>query len=189
MLATIGEAPVNALDVATTSDAINALSRLQDTSRQVQGQSYWSFNTDVDVTVDPDSGGNIVIPPNVLRTEIDRTKNGWNADYVVRSGKIYDRKQKTFNIGTQFYFCKMSYLQPFEELPQTARWYITIKSARVFAAQVTNDQIITGFTQQDEMEAKRDFLEDQFRQKRPNLLRSPSVRGVVYSRRAYNPWF
>src|SRR5262249_14244417 len=133
ILATIGESPVNSLDKATTSDAINALNRLRDSSRETQADAYWTFDTDKDVTLDLQGVGLLTLPPNTLKAEVDLSKTSTNIDPVFRGLQVYDRKNKTFAFSAPLVLSRISYLLPFDELPPTAQWYITIKAARVFS--------------------------------------------------------
>lgn len=153
MLSTIGEAPINSLDAATgVVDAVTARSILAEVSVQVQEEG-WHFNTDYEFVLTPDNSGFIYVPAGCIEadtSEYDRT----GLDVAIRGNRLYDRKNKTY-VFQQPIKADLTLLLEFNELPQAARHYITIRAARVFQQRVVGSQTLGAFTEADEARALR----------------------------------
>lgn len=153
MLGTIGEAPINSLDAATgVVDAVTARSILAEVSVQVQEEG-WHFNTDYEFTLTPDvTNGYIYVPGNAI--EVDTSPYSRDYDVAIRGNKLYDRGNKTYVFDAPIK-ADMTLLLEFEELPQAARHYITVRAARIFQNRVVGSQTLQAFTAQDEAFAIR----------------------------------
>lgn len=154
MLGTIGEAPINSLEAATgVVDAVTARSILNEVSVQVQEEG-WHFNTEYEFVLSPElSTKEIFVPPNVI--EVDASKYDRNdIDVAIRGNRLYDRKNKTFQFQ-QDIKADLTVLLEFNELPQAARHYITIRSARVFQQRVVGSDTLGSFTEADEARSLR----------------------------------
>ena len=152
MLGTIGEAPINSLAAATgVVDAVTARSILAEVSVQVLEEG-WHFNTDYEVELVPASGGFIYVPGNAL--EVDTSEYSKDLDVAIRGNRLYDRTNRTYTF-TQSIKCDITTLLEFEELPQAARHYITVRAARIFQNRVVGSQTLQAFTAQDEAFALR----------------------------------
>ena len=93
VLQMLGEAPVNSLS-GQFGLAKQAQDSLTDVSRRVQAEG-WSFNTDYQVTIKPDSNKNLLVGSNVSRVVVDILAYP-DYDIVERKGKLYDRLNQTF---------------------------------------------------------------------------------------------
>lgn len=154
MLGTIGEAPINSLEAATgVVDAVTARSILNEVSVQVQEEG-WHFNTEYEFVLTPElSTKEIFIAPNVI--EADASKYDRNdIDVAIRGNRLYDRKNKTFQFQQEIK-ADLTVLLEFNELPQAARHYITIRAARVFQQRVVGSTTLGSFTEADEARALR----------------------------------
>jgi hypothetical protein len=150
MLSTIGEAPVNTLSSGLV-DAETAETILNEVSRSIQAQG-WNFNTEPDYKIIADSDGNVVLPSNVLRADaVDKFRSSEN-EYIQRGNKIYDKRQHTFNIGKDLEL-NLVVLLDFTDLPEVARRYITVKSARIFQERVVGSDRLSAMNRNDEQEA------------------------------------
>tara|TARA_B110000285_G_scaffold60646_1_gene69636 strand:- start:1188 stop:1829 length:642 start_codon:yes stop_codon:yes gene_type:complete len=164
MLTTIGEQPIaNLNDKAGLQDASIAQDILHNTSRQVQSRG-WIFNTDLQKILSPDSttagGGKIKVDSNVLRIDTTSKVRSNKTDIVERAGYLYDREKNT-NLFTDPVTVDYVTFLPFESIPESARRYIAVKSARVFHDRVVGSGELHAFFQQDEMQAWSDLLEYQ----------------------------
>lgn len=153
MLGTIGESPINSLDAATgVVDAVTARSILSEVSVQVQEEG-WHFNTEYEYVLTPDADSKeIYVASNVI--EVDVSPHTTDDDVAIRGNRLYDRKNKTF-FFTKNIKADLTILLEFNELPQAARHYITIRSARVFQQRVVGSQLLGAYTDQDEARALR----------------------------------
>lgn len=151
ILAVIGESPISSLqEGAAVADAVTARSTLSEVCRAVQSRG-WHFNTDKDVTLTPAAYTNeIIVPLNCLR--VDTTEEYKDNDVAHRGTKLYDRRKQTYQFTTSVKV-DMVVLLPFEELPETARHYITIKAARVFQSRTVGSDALFQFTAVDERDA------------------------------------
>jgi hypothetical protein len=164
MLTTIGEQPIaNLNDKAGLQDASIAQDILHNTSRQVQSRG-WIFNTDLQKVLSPDStsatGGKIKIDSNVLRIDTTAKVRSNKTDIVERAGFLYDREKNT-NLFTDTVTVDYVTFLPFNSIPESARRYIAVKSARIFHDRVVGSGELHAFFQQDELQAWSDLLEYQ----------------------------
>ena len=98
MLASIGESPLNSITGTIPKDANKAVIALDTTLREVLNNG-WSFNSDTDYELTPESGsGYILIPSGALWVDPQVQSN----DYVMRYNPtedditLYDRDDHTF---------------------------------------------------------------------------------------------
>ena len=149
MLSTIGEAPVNTVEDNGIVDAVIARQILRSTSREVQSRG-WHFNTEKGFLLTPDSEGYIPVPPTFLR--IDTVDGFQNIDVVLRGNRLYDRRNHTFKFDKAIRVDAVILL-PFDELPEVAREYITIRAARIFQERVVGSDLLSSFSKNDEVRA------------------------------------
>ncbi len=154
MLGTIGESPINSLDAATgVVDAVTARAILSEVSVQVQEEG-WHFNTEYEFILTPSlDTKEIYVPANTIEvdaSEYDRN----NIDVAIRGNRLYDRKNKTFQFQ-QDIKADLTILLEFNELPQAARHYITVRAARVFQQRVIGSDTLGSFSEKDEARALR----------------------------------
>lgn len=155
ILSVIGESPISSLsDISSVADAVTAQSILSEVSRQVQTKG-WHFNTEKDFELSPDTfAKEIVVPSNALR--VDSMGDDREMDVVQRGNKLYDRVKHTFQFDKSIK-CDLVVLLPFDQLPQAARHYITIKAARIFQSRTVGSEALYQFTSVDERDALLDL--------------------------------
>lgn len=151
MLMSIGESPVNTLDNPGVVDAVLAKSTLDEVNREVQSRG-WHFNTERNYKLVPEafSPFNIYVPNGTLYLDaVDP-----NIDVVTRGNpaRLYDKRNHTYEWASPV-FVDMVVLLEFENLPQTARSYITIRAARLFQTRVVGSETLHGFHEQSEFQA------------------------------------
>jgi Tail tubular protein len=154
MLSVIGEAPVNTLEGAATVDVIQAKAVLQQVSREVQSVG-WHFNTERDYPFLPDVNGEVVLAANMVLVDADTEPD---VDIAQRGNKLYDRKNHTFQFKTGIK-AEVIYLLAFEDLPQVARQFITIRASRIFQDRMVGSETLHGYTEMDEKKALADLKE------------------------------
>lgn len=160
MLTSIGEQPIqNVDDLAGLSDASIAKDILDNVSRAVQSRG-WIFNTDLDVTMRPDDDGYIKIPDSILRIDTTTRLRDADNDIIERGRMLYDRQKNvnTFEAGSKVKVNTIRELE-FHDLPEPAKRYITIRSARIFHDRVVGANELHKFYQEDEMQAWSVLLE------------------------------
>jgi hypothetical protein len=149
MLTAIGEIPVSSITSATTNDVSIAISILESTSREVQSRG-WFYNTDLNYTLVPNNNNQIELPANTLRVELEGSSRSKN--YVERNRKLYDRYNNTFTISDSVKVTIVFYLE-FEDIPEVARQYITIRAARIFQDRMLVSSELHKFHEIDELQA------------------------------------
>ena len=167
MLAAIGEAPVNSLTGTVPVDVRIAQSTLTEVNKQVQAEG-WSFNTELDVTLTRNASNNVVLGTDVLRVDA-QTYDHPSIDPIQRGLKLYDRKSNTF-IFDEDLKCTVVYFRSFDELPEQARSYMTIKAARIFVDRLVSDQSLRTYTQEDEIRARSVLMETDLSNADHNML-------------------
>jgi len=125
----IGEAPVNTLGSGLQEAEIAELI-LNNINREVQS-SGWTFNTDLRLTLSPNSDGHINLPSNCIKVDAISVLRDYTTDIVERNRRLYDRVTNSF-IFTTDVVVDMVTLLPFEGLPEVARRYITLRAGRKF---------------------------------------------------------
>lgn len=153
MLSTIGEAPVNSLSSGLV-DAETAETILNEVSRDVQSLG-WNFNTEPNYTVAADSDGNVVLPSEVVRADLANSVTKYRSsknEYVQRGNKMYDKVNHTYNIGEALKL-DVVVLLAFEQLPEVARRYITLKASRLFQERVVGSDTLSAMNRADEEQA------------------------------------
>lgn len=153
MLGVIGEAPINSLAaISSVIDAVTARAVLNEIAVTVQSEG-WQFNTEDNWTFLPDNTGTINIPSSIIEARSYTTE----FDLALRGTRLYDRKNHTYDFSA--YISKgialnCTVLMEFADLPQAARYYISIRAARVFQNRVVGSDTLKGFTKEDEMYAR-----------------------------------
>jgi hypothetical protein len=146
MLGTIGEQPVNSLDISTISEASIASSMLYEVSREVQAMG-WSFNEEFTYPLAL-SEGEIPLPTNCLKVVVEGEE-----DWIIRRGnRLYNRTDHTY-VFTDGVDATIVFFLPFTDLPQAFRTYITLRAARKFQMRVLGSESIKKFTEVDENQA------------------------------------
>ena len=155
MLSTIGESPINMVEDTGNVDVVIARQILQSVSREVQARG-WHFNTEKNYTITPDSEGYLVLPNTVLK--VDTVYPDSSKDVVVRGSKLYDREKHTY-VFTDAVKVDMTILLTFDELPEVARNYVTIRASRIFQERVVGSDTLHAFNSQDEARAMVSLME------------------------------
>lgn len=155
MLSVIGESPISSLAAGSAvADAVTAQQTLSEVNRAVQSKG-WHFNTEKEFTLTPEAfTGEVRVPSNTLR--VDTVTDDREIDVVLRGQRLYDRKNHTYSF-TKSLKVDLVVLLPFEEIPETARHYVTIKAARVFQSRTVGAETLFSFTQIDERDALISF--------------------------------
>jgi hypothetical protein len=150
ILSTIGESPLNTLSGSLPVDGTIAKNVLSEVSREVQSQG-WHFNTHYKVPLSRDTDNKIPLATNIVRVEIDPRKySKVSYDIVQRNNELYNLAKNEETFDTNFTDATVVYLLPFDEIPEQAKRYITIRSARIFHDRTLGANTIHKFSQEDE---------------------------------------
>ena len=153
ILSTIGEAPLNTLSGSLPVDGTVAKNVLSEVAREVQSQG-WHFNTHINVTLARNTDNKIPLATNVVRVEIDPRKySKGNYNIVQRDAFLYNLAKNEETFDTNFDNATVVYLLPFNEIPEQAKRYITIRSARIFHDRTLGANTLHKFSLEDETKA------------------------------------
>ncbi len=182
VLQMMGEAPVNSLN-GQYGLALQAQDSLNDVSLRLQSEG-WSFNTDREKLLQRDASTNqIAVGPNISRVVIDPYRYP-ALDIVQRGGRLYDRFNNTYVFDEDLYV-DLTIILEWEELPEHARQYITIKAGRQLQEAILGSVDLTKINLTAEMEAKALFLDEETVVSDHSMLRgNPNHSGVTM---AYMP--
>ena len=176
MLSLIGEQPVNTLE-GTYTEALLARTALHTKSREIQKIGL-QCNSEEEYTLNPTVDGYYMVPSDALR--INPSELG--LDVVWRGDKLYDRYEHTYTFTTSSMDVDVVFFLPFTSLPESARFYITIAAGRRFAEDVIGSSDIAAFTEDDEMKALTQLMQDEADMDDTTLLYNPDIYKVVNRR-------
>jgi len=153
MLSTIGESPVNSLSGVLPLDASTAVNILNEVNREVQSAG-WKFNTSWKVSLNRDVNNKLVVGADVLHIEFNHLRESKSSyDPVLRGNYLYNLAGETFTWTKDFEYVTVFYLLDFENIPEQARRYITIRASRIYHDRTLGSQSIHKFSIQDELGA------------------------------------
>tara|TARA_B100001094_G_C18119441_1_gene765994 strand:- start:500 stop:1090 length:591 start_codon:yes stop_codon:yes gene_type:complete len=155
MLGHIGEAPVNSLaDTASLPiSASTALNVLREIAKEVQTEE-WHFNTETDHEISADGNSKIPLPTTTLFVDaVDTSK-----DYVQRGLFLYNRKDRTFTFSGSVKV-DITYQLDWDDLPEPARRYITLRASRVFQGRIVGSRELEALILTDEVQARAKLQE------------------------------
>jgi hypothetical protein len=176
ILTSIGESPVSSLK-SGVADAEAAANTLLSISRRVQS-SGWSFNTEVNLKLQPTISGEVILPLNTM--SVDEVIGKGNS-LVNRGGKLYDREKHTFILEREV-TCNLTVLLTFDELPESIRSYITLKAARVFQDRTIGASDLHGYQREDEERAWHDFISVEIENSDFNVFNNSGIKANIVRR-------
>jgi hypothetical protein len=179
MLTTIGESPVNSIN-ASTADTRIAQLILQEVDRATQIKG-WNWNTEKGVVFTPNGSNEVVLASNVVRVDVD-TREYSSIDVVQRGTKLYDKKNRTFSFTAPFKG-EVVYLLPFGDIPEQARYYIVVRSARLFQQRMIGDATGSAFSAEEETTALMALQDSEDETANHNIFNQYDVAKVTAHRR------
>ena len=183
MLAAIGEAPINSLTGTLPVDARMAQTTLNEINKDVQSEG-WHFNTEIDVVLTRDPATEqVALASNVLRVDPNIYQHP-SIDAVQIGLKLYDRQNHKYEFDEDL-TCVVVYFRTFTEIPEPARRYVMIKSARIFVDRLVGDEGLRSYTQQDEIRARAILMETDYSNADHNILRGDPASTTVFN--TYSP--
>ena len=175
VLQMMGEAPVNGLD-GQFGLAQQAQTMLLDISRRLQAEG-WSFNTGYEVTLPRNGSNEIQVGASVSKVVVDPYLFT-NLDVVQRGDRLFDRRSNSYTFTADLK-ADVTYLLEWDELPEYAREYITIKAGRHLQEAILGSADLTRINLATEAEARAAFMEQETTVSQPNMLRgNPNHTGV-----------
>ena len=152
ILSTIGEAPLSTLTGSLPVDGTTAKNILNEISREVQSAG-WHFNTQYKVDLTRDTDNKVPIGTDVVRVELSNRYDKSSYDVVQRGNYLFNLAKNSDIFDQDFTENTLIYLLQFEDLPEQARRYITIRSARVFHDRTLGANTLHKFSLEDEQKS------------------------------------
>jgi Autographiviridae tail tubular protein Gp11 len=165
LLDVIGQAPILTLVPPIGVDAAKAQKKLAWISRTVQTEG-WQFNSEENFPLARNENNEIVIPLNTIRVGACRSILG---DVTQRGNRLYDRCKHTFTFDRDITVDIVLQL-PFDELPDFARQYVTIRAAREFQQTTPGALDQDRFTAEHEARARADMVRADAKNSNLNIL-------------------
>ena len=168
MLSAIGEAPVSSLENSSLEDVTVAKNILNETIVDVQTVGY-NFNSEYNYQIIQDTDGFLNVPNNAVYVDVSNRGSSIGKDLILRGERLYNREKHTF-VFSESVYVDMTLILPWDDIPQYARRYITIKAARRFQNRVLGATDLNGFTQLDENEVLVSMEQNDSRSEAANML-------------------
>lgn len=166
ILAVMGEAPIDSLDVTGNLAAEKAQATLLEMSRLVQGRG-WYFNTDYEYSMALSIDNKLPVAANMLEVVPDGSYYG--KPYTQRGEYLYDLENQTFTFSSAI-TCKVIWMLDWVDIPEAARRYILVRAARTAEERGQGSEAVQKFTADDEMEARTAINRQELRMSRINSL-------------------
>lgn len=182
ILSNIGESPVNTLDDDDVADASIARTILNSVSREVQSRG-WFWNTDIQYSLAKTANNELVLPANTAR--VDTVHSDQDKDLVQRGNRLYDRRNHTYSF-TEAVKVDLVVLLDFEDLPETARRYITLRAARVFQERFLGTPTVSNFNEKDEAMALAVLQNDEADTGDYNMISDSSTSAAITQRLGFD---
>jgi len=154
MLRNIGEDPVSLLGPTAKSTAQKAQAMLSEENVNIQSQGY-NFCTDMELTLQPNTDGEIFLPDNLLSFE-PTGRSVWMQVQEGEDNRLYDALKSTYEF-TESVIVKAVLARPFNTLPQQVRWYLAVSAALRFSNSENPGGASLRLTASDLEQAKANF--------------------------------
>ena len=149
ILSSIGEAPLNSLTGTLPVDGVTAKNVLDEICREVQSMG-WHWNSHYKVDLSRDTDNKIPIGTDVLRVKLNDKYDRSSYDVVQRDSYLYNLAKNEETFTQDFEDNDIVYLLDFSKIPEQAKRYITVRSARVFHDRTLGANTLHKFTSEDE---------------------------------------
>ncbi len=185
ILSTIGEAPLNTLIGTLPVDGTVAKNVLNEVSRDVQSEG-WHFNTHYKVQLARNTSNKIPLATNVVRVELNPRKYPkQDYDVVQRNDLLYNLATNSDVFEKNFEDVVVVYLLNFADIPEQAKKYITIRSARIFHDRTLGANALHKFTTEDEKKAYSILLQAESATGDYSIFDTPEQNYIVNRYRGY----
>ena len=173
------------VETQTNPDVAIALNTLREVSREVQAEG-WSYNTEFDYKITPDSNDEIRIADDVLQMDLNGGyPENIEKDAIFRGGKLYDKKAHSYKWTAETVYVDIVWYFDWESIPQPIQAYIVARAAAIVSSRIIGDTNQYQILQQKELTTRSQALEYECNQGDYTFFGSPS-HGNFY--RPYKPF-
>jgi len=170
LLINIGEMPVDSLENQQIQDARMAEQVLLEFAKEGQLRG-WTWNTEQEYPFERDDfTGEVEVPTSAVSWTVNPYE--LNGRYVLRGSRVYDKKNRTFQIDELDSPIKadVTWLLSWDESPEAFNRWTTIRAARVFSTRMLGSDSVTNYTAIDEQAALTELMRVEYEQAQPNSL-------------------
>ena len=188
VLASIGSIGINSdEEIDWNVDAADASRMIDNISQQVQtndGKGFW-FNRETFHKFKPNYvNGFVSVPSNTLSCLVNRDRNGKPLPITLRGKRMFDAQNFGYDMrelasSDGFVYCTLVVALPFEDLPATAKHYITVMSRFWTVSDKEGDQIKLNQLGQAASIAENSLKREDGRQRRHNMFDNPTIKSTV----------
>ena len=165
-LMNIGESPVSSITGQISVDASTALAMVRNTTREIQTHGFY-WNSELNFKLIPNHENKLQLPTNTLK--VDTTGDDITKDLVARGRYLYDRVNHTYTF-TDPVIVELIVALNFEEMPEAARRYVTVRSSRIYQERVMATPTLSSFNTVDEDFARAQLLAENISVEDNNML-------------------
>lgn len=165
-LMNIGESPVSSITGQISVDAATALAMVRNTTREIQTHGFY-WNSELNFTISPNAESKLQLPANTLK--VDTTGDDITKDLVARGRFLYDRVNHTYTF-TDAVTVELIVALTFDEMPEAARRYVTVRSSRIYQERVMATPTLSSFNTTDEDFARAQLLAENISVEDNNML-------------------
>lgn len=145
----------------------------------------WYWNTEENYKLLPNTAGEFELPAGTMKVDTAETSSSF--DVSPRSGKLYDRRNATFQIEATELYVNLTLLRSYEDIPQAARDYVRVKAGRKFIKRTTGaTQADSGYELRDEAQARATLEIDEESGADRSLFDNPDYIRLMRDRRPIN---
>ena len=173
------------VETQTNPDVAIALNTLREVSREVQSEG-WSFNTEYDYKITPDSNNEIRVADNVLQMDLNQGyPENIEKDAILRGGKLYDKKKHSYTWTAESVYVDILWYFEWENIPAPIQAHIVARAAAIVSSRIIGDTNQYQVLQQKELATRAQANEYECNQGDYSFFGSPDG-GNFY--RPYKPF-
>jgi hypothetical protein len=162
------------VETQTNPDVAIALNTLREVSREVQAEG-WSYNTEFDYKITPDSNNEIRIADDVLQMDLNQGyPENIEKDAIFRGGKLYDKKAHSYKWTAETVYVDIVWYFDWESIPQPIQAYIVARAAAIVSSRIVGDSNQYQILQQKELVTRSQAMEYECNQGDYTFFGSPS---------------
>ena len=173
------------VETQTNPDVAIALNTLREVSREVQSEG-WSFNTEYDYKITPDSNNEIRVADDVLQMDLNQGyPENIEKDAILRGGKLYDKKKHSYTWTAESVYVDILWYFEWENIPAPIQAHIVARAAAIVSSRIIGDTNQYQVLQQKELATRAQANEYECNQGDYSFFGSPDG-GNFY--RPYKPF-
>ena len=173
------------VETQTNPDVAIALNTLREVSREVQSEG-WSFNTEFDYKITPDSNNEIRIADDVLQMDLNQGyPENIEKEAIFRGGKLYDKKGHSYTWTAETVYVDIVWYFEWENIPAPIQAHIVARAAAIVSSRIIGDSNQYQILQQKELVTRSQAMEYECNQGDFSFFGSPNG-GNFY--RPYKPF-